>query len=296
MAWLIRVSVRSNWKGVEHMKNSLRILLKSNRFMGGFILLIIVLLAMWIYPMINTNDPFEMVAMKFAEPSKELPLGTDNFGRDMRLLLAYGARTSLYVGLVAGLVATAIGLTLGLIAGYVGGMTDNIISALANMFTVIPSFILLILISVSIKTRSSTLTALIIGFTAWPWTTRSVRAQTTSLRNRDHVNIAKISGYSTARIILTEILPYIASYVVMAFVLQVASGILAEAQISMLGLGPYNTVSLGIIMDWALRFSAMLAGAWWAFIPPTIIIGSVTFALFLMNSGMDEIFNPKIRS
>lgn len=249
-----------------------------------------------IYPLINRNDPLEMIALAYQPPDSKLLLGSDNFGRDLFLELIYGIRTSLQVGLIAGVFATVIGLVIGLASGYIGGMIDNLLTAITNIFIVIPSFVILILISVSIDSRSSFVTAVIIGITSWPWTARAVRAQTSSLRNRDHVNIAKISGYSTPRIIISEILPYIASYVVMAFVLQTASGILSEASISMLGLGPYNTISLGIIMNWALVFEAPVAGAWWAFIPAAISIAIITFSLYMMNTGMDEIFNPKIRS
>jgi peptide/nickel transport system permease protein len=278
------------------MKNSIGILLRSSKFLIGATALTSLLLLVIIYPMINKNDPFEMIAMHLQPPGNGLILGSDNFGRDLFLELMYGIRTSLMVGLLAGLVATTIGLTIGLCAGYIGGLVDNLLTTLTNMFIVIPSFIILILVSVSINSRSAVITALIIGFTSWPWTARAVRAQTTSLRNRDHVNIAKISGHSTPRIIIFEILPYIASYVVMAFVLQTASGILQEASISMLGLGPYNTISLGIMMNWALTFEAPVHGAWWAFIPAAISIAITTFSLYMMNSGMDEIFNPKIRS
>jgi len=278
------------------MRDTFKILFKSSRFITGLIIFVTILALIFIYPIINTNDPLEMQGMSFDPPSEQFILGTDNFGRDMFLELMYGTRTSLYVGLIAGLIATAIGLTLGLFAGYIGGMTDNVITTITNMFIVIPSFIILILVSVSINSRSSTITALIIGFTSWPWTARAVRAQTVSLRNRDHVSIAKISGYNTFQIILYDILPYAASYVVMAFILQIASGILSEASISMLGLGPYNTVSLGTMMNWALMFEAPAAGAWWAFIPTAIVIALITFSLYMMNSGMDEIFNPKIRS
>ncbi|MCM3782562.1 ABC transporter permease [Neobacillus mesonae] len=278
------------------MNTSIRILLKSPKFMIGACTLFAMLALVVIYPLINTNDPLEMIALAYQPPDGELLLGSDNFGRDLFLELIYGIRTSLLVGLIAGVFATFIGLVIGLLSGYVGGMLDNLLTSLTNIFIVIPSFIILILISVSIDSRSSIITALIIGMTSWPWTARAVRAQTTSLRNRDHVNIAKISGYSTPRIILSEILPYIASYVVMAFVLQTASGILSEASISMLGLGPYNTISLGIIMNWALVFEAPISGAWWAFIPAALSIALITFSLYLMNTGMDEIFNPKIRS
>jgi len=246
--------------------------------------------------MVNKNDPFEMMGMSYERPSKEYPLGTDNFGRDVLLELSYGARSSLYVGLIAGIVAISIGLAIGLFAGYMGGTVDNILTTVNNMFIVIPSFVILILISISLNNRSSTMVGLIIGFTAWPWTARAVRAQTSSLRLRDHVNIARISGYGVLRIILLEILPYIASYVFMACILQTANGILAEASISMLGLGPFNTISLGTMLNWAIMFEAMGAGAWWAFIPPAGLIACFTFSLFMMNNGMDEIFNPKIRS
>lgn len=278
------------------MNQSFRILVKSPKFMVGAIMFLLMIGVVTIYPLINRNDPLEMIAMAFQPPDSELLLGSDNFGRDLFLELIYGIRTSIQVGLIAGVFATAIGLVVGLASGYIGGMVDNLLTALTNIFIVIPSFIILILISVSIDSRSSLVTAIIIGITSWPWTARAVRAQTTSLRNRDHVHIAKISGHSTPRIIVFEILPYIASYVVMAFVLQTASGILSEASISMLGLGPYNTISLGIIMNWALVFEAPVAGAWWAFIPAAISIAFITFSLYLMNTGMDEIFNPKIRS
>jgi ABC-type dipeptide/oligopeptide/nickel transport system permease subunit len=147
------------------------------------------------------------------------------------------------IGFIAGIIATFIGLTLGLLAGFVGGVADDIIMFITNIFTVIPSFVLLILISYSIRQdlRGATTVAIVIGATSWVWTTRSVRSQVISLRNRDHVNLSKLSGHSLVRIILTDILPYIASYVVMALILQISSGILAEAQLSMIGLGPKTT-------------------------------------------------------
>ncbi|MEK5644983.1 ABC transporter permease [Paenibacillus rhizosphaerae] len=278
------------------MKNSLNILIKSPKFMLGAGIFIVMLALVLIFPMINKKDPLEMIALAFQPPSSQLWLGSDNFGRDLFLELMYGIQTSIRVGLIAGVFATVIGLIIGLASGYIGGIVDNLLTSITNIFIVIPSFIILILISVSINSRSSLVTAIIIGITSWPWTARAVRAQTSSLRNRDHVHIAKISGHSTPRIIVFEILPYIASYVVMAFVLQTASGILSEASISMLGLGPYNTISLGIIMNWALVFEAPVAGAWWAFIPAALSIALITFSLYMMNTGMDEIFNPKIRS
>ena len=230
---------------------------------------------------------------------KTLPLGTDNFGRDVLKELISAAGTSLLIGLLAGAVATMVGLSLGLLSGYMGGVVDDIIMFITNIFTVIPGFVLLILISYSIgqEQRGATVVALVIGLTSWTWTTRSVRSQVISLRNRDHVNLSKLSGHSLLRIILTDILPYIASYVVMAFILQVSSGILAEAQLSLLGLGPRTTEvpTLGLMMNWAMLYSAHTNGSWWAYFPVILTITLISFSLNLMNTGLDQVFNPTLR-
>ncbi len=230
---------------------------------------------------------------------KSLPLGTDNFGRDTLKELVAACGTSIKIGLIAGAVATIIGLLLGLLAGYLGGLADDIVMFFTNIFTVIPSFVLLILINYSINQdqRGATTVALVIGLTSWVWTTRSVRSQVISLRNRDHVNLSRLSGHSLPRIILTDILPYIASYVMMAFILQVSSGILAEAQLSLLGLGPKTTEvpTLGLMMNWAMLYSAHLNGSWWAYFPVILVIALISFSLNLMNTGLDQVFNPTLR-
>ncbi len=245
---------------------------------------------------IGKND---YVNLKEIANVKVLPLGTDNFGRDVLKELVSACGTSILIGLIAGAVATLIGLTFGLLAGYLGGIYDDIIMFVTNVFTVIPGFILLILISYSIgqDQRGATVVALVIGLTSWTWTARSVRSQVISLRNRDHVNLSKLSGHSLLRIILTDILPYIASYVVMAFILQVSSGILSEAQLSLLGLGPKTTEvpTLGLMMNWAMLYSAHTNGTWWAYFPVIVTITLISFSLNLMNTGLDQVFNPTLR-
>jgi peptide/nickel transport system permease protein len=228
-----------------------------------------------------------------------LPLGTDNFGRDMLTELVSATGTSLKIGFVAGIIATLIGLTLGLLSGYIGGMVDDVIMFITNLFTVIPSFVMLILISYSIgqESRGATTVAVVIGFTSWVWTTRAVRAQVISLRNRDHVNLSKLSGHSIVHIIVMDILPYIASYVVMALILQISSGILSEAGLSIIGLGPKTTEvpTLGLMMNWAMIYSAHIMGKWWAYFPVIVTIALVSFSLNLMNTGLDQVFNPALR-
>ena len=228
-----------------------------------------------------------------------LPLGTDNFGRDVLTELVSATRVSLQIGFVAGLIATLIGLTLGLLAGYVGGFVDDIIMFITNLFIVIPPFVLLILISFSIgqEQRGAFTIAVVIGLTSWVWTARAVRSQVISLRNRDHVNLSKLSGHSIVHIILSDILPYIMSYVIMALILQISSGILAEAGLSILGLGPRTTEvpTLGLMMNWAMIYQAHILGNWWAYMPVLVTIALITFSMNLMNTGMDQVFNPALR-
>jgi peptide/nickel transport system permease protein len=228
-----------------------------------------------------------------------LPLGTDNFGRDVLTELVRATGVSLQIGLVAGIIATLIGLTLGLLGGYIGGFVDDIIMFITNLFTVIPGFVLLILLSFSIgqEKRGAVLIAVVIGFTSWVWTARAVRSQVVSLRNRDHVNLSKLSGHSIVHIIATDILPYIASYVVMAFILQISSGILSEAGLSILGLGPRTTdvPTLGLMMNWAMIYQAEILGKWWAYFPILVTIALITFSMNLMNTGLDQVFNPALR-
>ncbi len=175
-------------------------------------------------------DVSTRVGLAYVAPSSSHWLGTDHMGLDMVSLLIAGLRSSLYVGFLAGTVATTVGTLIGLYGGYRGGLIDDALTAATNLFLVIPSLIVLILLSASIENgRSLTLIALIIGGTTWTWSARAVRAQAASLRNRDHVALARINGYGTFGIVLFHIMPYLLSYIFMVFILQMATGILAEA-------------------------------------------------------------------
>jgi peptide/nickel transport system permease protein len=228
-----------------------------------------------------------------------LLLGTDNFGRDVTAELVSATGTSLLIGIVAGLIATTIGLVLGLAAGYMGGVVDDVIMFFTNLLTVIPTIVILILISYSIgqEKRGPVIIAVVIGFTAWVWTARAVRAQVFSLRDRDHVSLSKLSGHPVWLIIFTDIFPYIASYVIMALILQISTAILYEASLSILGLGPKTTDSatLGLMMNWGFYYMAPSLGKWWAYMPVIVVIALVSFSLNLMNTGLDQVYNPALR-
>jgi peptide/nickel transport system permease protein len=275
--------------------DTVRLLVRSNRFVFGLVLFAVVLAFALTGPLLTGVGPFQRVGGLYNSPSRGVWLGTDNFGRDVLTQLMYGTRTSLWTGLIAGLVATLIGVGIGTLAGYWPGAVEEALMGLTNVLITIPPIVVLILLSVAIDARSATIMGVIIGVTAWPWTARAVRAQTSSLRTREHVDIARISGVGHVEMMLVEILPYMFSYIFMAFILQLTGGILAEATLSMLGLGPYQTVSLGTMLHWSLLWESVRVGAWWAFVPPTVFLSITSFALMLMNAGMDELFNPTLR-
>ena len=277
------------------MGEVLTLVFRSRRFIIGAVLFFSVLAFGVIGPRVASRDPFQMAGGLFDPPSEKSILGTDNLGRDVFTQLMYGTGTSLLIGFVAGVVATTIGVTIGTVAGFKGGFIDELLMGVTNILITIPSIVVLILLSVAVKGRSATTMGVIIGVTAWPWTARAVRAQTSSLKTREHVDLARISGYTTAELIVKEIMPYMFSYIFMAFILQFSGGITNEATLSMLGLGPYQTVSLGVMLHWALLWESVRTGAWWAFIPPVLFLAVTSFSLMLINAGMDEVYNPRLR-
>jgi peptide/nickel transport system permease protein len=228
-------------------------------------------------------------------PSAQAWLGTDDLGHDIFTSLMSGTRTSLIIGLVSGAVATFLGVAIGLFAGYHGGALEEALMGVTNVALAIPSIVVLILLSVALDFRSVFAMAIVIAVTSWPWTARAVRAQASSVRTREHLDVARLSGAGTWQILLWDVLPYLMSYICMAFVLQVSSAILAEAGLSLLGLGPSDGVSLGIMLNWALVGESLRTGAWWAFVPPTLLLTLVAFSLLMLQSSLDEVFNPRLR-
>ncbi len=273
----------------------LKNLLKSPMFVIGASLFLLTLLVALLGPLFY-KITIDRIGDSYGQPVAKFVLGMDHLGRDYVSLLLSGLRSSLFVGFLAGVIATTIGTLIGIYGGFRGGIVDDILNMVTNLFVVIPSFVVLILISASFSEgRSLTLIGVIIGMTTWTWSARAVRAQSAALKSKDHISLAKLNGDNTLRVLLVHILPYIFSYVFMVFILQVSSGILSEAAISMIGLGPVDTVSLGTILNDAKNNGALGDGIWWAFIPATIVITLIVFALYLINTSMEGVFNPRLR-
>lgn len=264
-------------------------------------MIIAIALLAFVGPLFYPYPPDLKVGSLYDAPSAQQILGTENFGYDVLAVLMASTRNSLINGLLAGTLATLIGVLIGVIAGYVGGWLEEALMGVTNVVLAIPSIVILILISMSLQSTDIQFLkgiaglALVIGITAWPWTARAVRAQASSVATREHIDVAKLSGARTPGIMVFDVLPYLASYIVMAWILQMASAILAESTLSMLGLGPSGTNSLGMELHWALAFQAVAVGAWWAFLPPTIMLTLISFSLLLLQSSLDEVFNPRLR-
>lgn len=274
----------------------LRAAMSSGRFATSVAVVVLVVLFAVLGPVLVGRDPNAVVGMMNSSPAQHLPLGTDNFGRDEMTLLMYGTRNSLEIGAVAGLVAVVLGVLVGTLAGFYGGVVEEALMGVTNVLITIPAIVVLILLSIALGSRSALTMGLIIGVTSWPWTARAVAAQTSSLRTREHIDIARLSGSSGLGIILRDVIPYLLSYLGMAFTLQLASAVLTEAALSLLGLGPTGTISLGILLQWSLLWEAVRQGVWWTFIPPTFFLAIVSFGLLLLNSSLDELYNPRLQT
>jgi len=268
------------------------------RFWVAASLVIFTLLVGLVGPLIVHTDPNAVIGGLYDPPSfdsVDMWLGTDNEGQSVLANLVNGVRTSLMVGLIAGGIATSIGLVVGLVSGFQGGWMEGVLMGVTNITLAIPAIIVVILLAVSLNGSTSLTLALVIGATSWPWTARAVQAQSTSIRNREHIDVARLSGARWGSILARDVLPYLLSYVAMAFVLQVSAAIVTEAALSMLGLGPSGAVSLGIMLYWALAWGSVRTGALWAFLPPTLMLTLIAFSLLLLQSSLDEVFNPRLR-
>lgn len=270
--------------------------LRNTKLLIGLAIMLFFIALAVLGPLLVHNDPLAYVNPRGATPpSAQYWFGTTFFGQDVFAQFVLGLRATFLVGLLGGGLGTVIGLLVGFTAGYRGGLIDEALNALTNIVLVIPTLAVLLVIAAYLQVRSVFTESLFIALTAWPWVARAVRAQTFSLRTRDFVDLAKMSGRKPFTIIFTEIAPNMMSYLVMAFILQFGGAILNAATLDFIGLGPTNTLSLGMMMQYAVLWGALLLGTWWWFIPPGLGITAIVGALYVMNVGLDEVFNPKLR-
>jgi peptide/nickel transport system permease protein len=230
--------------------------------------------------------------------------GTTIFGEDVFAQVTNGLRASFFEGLLGGGLAALIAMVIGFWAGYRGGWWDEVLSMLTNVILVIPTLALLLVLVAYLQStpifgfqaRGVFFESIFIGLTSWPWAARAIRAQTFSLRSRDFVDLAKLSGRRGLRIVVEEVVPNMSSYLFLTFILLFGGAILIAASLDFIGLGPVNGFSLGLVLYNSVTYGAALQlGIWWWFFPPGLLITALVGALYVMNVGLDEIFNPKLR-
>ena len=246
-------------------------------------------------PWLTDATPFEFGYPLGEPPSKEHWLGTTSPGQDVYAQFVYGLRSSFIVGALAAAVAAVLGMAIGFVSGYLGGVVDEVLSMLTNIVLVIPTLAVLIIVSAYLSVGSLFSEAMLIGLTSWPWAARAIRAQTFSLGSRDFVSLARLSGQGTIKVIVREIAPNMSSYLFLTFILLFGGSVLTAATLDFLGLGPSQVMSLGLMMNNAVSNAALQLGMWWWFIPPGVGITAIVGGLYVMNVGLDEVFNPRLR-
>jgi peptide/nickel transport system permease protein len=270
--------------------------LRSKKILAGLAIIGVFVLAAIFGPILDHTDPSALSSDVLQRPSAAHWLGTTATGQDVLAQVLAGSRVSLYVGFASAALATIIGMVVGVAAGYISGITDEILSVFTNIFLVIPTLPLVIVISGFLPDRGSLSVTLVIAVTGWAWGARVQRAQTLSIRRRDYVTAAKATGEGIVRILLWEILPNEMAIVVAGFLFTVIFAILTQAGLAFLGLSSVSQWSWGTMLYWAQNGQALQVGAWWWFVPPGLAIALVGTGLALVNFGIDEFVNPRLRT
>lgn len=229
-------------------------------------------------------------------PSPAHWLGTTHIGEDVLSQVIHGTRGIIVVGFLAAAIATVIAITVGVIAGYLTGWKSESLSALTNVFLVIPGIPLIIVVASIFEDPPLWVIATVLGLIGWAWGARVLRAQTMSLRNRDFILAARANGEPLRRIILVEMLPNLLALIAASFVGTVTAAILGLTTLSYIGVIPVTTYNWGTILNWASAQGAFQQNQWWWYLPPGLCIAIIGVALSLINFGIDEYVNPRLRS
>jgi peptide/nickel transport system permease protein len=272
----------------------MKALLKNKRALVGLGILGFFALVALIGPFL-VGDPSAMVARPLSPPSWEHWLGTTGQGQDVFAQTIAGARTSLVIGFTVGFAQVAIGALVGTTAGYAGGVVDDILTMLVNVFLIMPGLPLMVIVAAYLPTGSLTI-ALILIATGWAWSARVIRSQAMTLRERDFVLAARLAGENPLRIVVFEIVPNMTSLLTSACIGATIYAIGAEVALEFLGLGDVSAVTWGTNLYWASNDSALLTGAWWTFVPTGACVALLGTALALVNSAIDEIGNPRLKT
>jgi peptide/nickel transport system permease protein len=264
----------------------------------GAVLLGLFILAAIIGPLVEPYNPaFQSPnpALSMNGPSAAHLLGTTQSGQDVLSQLLTGIRLTLELAFFVGVIATALSVIVGVTSAFLGGVWDEALSLLSNVFLVIPALPLLVILLGYLQNKGQAPTIIVLSGLGWPWGARVIRAQTLAIRNRDFVAAARETGERTWRILAFEIVPNEVSLIAASFVNTVLYAIGASVALAFIGLTDLNSWSLGTMLYWAESQDALQLGAWWWFVPPGLAVALMGTGLVLLNSGIDELGNPRLR-
>lgn len=282
------------------------ILLRQNkRFWSSLTVVVAVVLLAVIGPFLTPYRPIDVITPRLPPLSPGHPFGTDNLGYDVFSSTVHGLRISLMVGLIAAIVATGIGTLLGLVAGYKGGLIDSVIDGAANLLLTLPTIFVMIIVGAfylqAVAGRSPyqelvniMFLGSIIGVLSWHWTARAVRSQVLAIKVSEYVIVSKLSGNPDRRIIMRDILPNLASYILLVFVIQLANGLATAVTLEFLGIKASDWSLFARVNQW-LQMGVLWAGVWWAWFIPGVTIVALIASLYLIVLSLDEVFNPRLR-
>jgi len=269
--------------------------------LGLVILIIMVLAGVLNGPLIALirhhigTDPMALSADHWVLPGSKHLLGTDSYGRDVLAMVLQGLATSLKIGAIAGVLSTAIAIVIAFAAAYRGGILDAILSTVTDFFLVIPTLPLLIAYSGFAKNVSLLQIGLILAVFSWPGAARQIRTQVLSLRSRPYVDLAKVTKLNAAEIIFNELAPNMLAYLALGLAYAAVAAMFALLGLEIIGLGPSGVIDLGFILNLATTSGALSLGAWGIFVAPIAAASLIFFALTLINIGLEEVYNPRLR-
>jgi peptide/nickel transport system permease protein len=274
----------------------LRLLGKEPLLTAGIGLLLLIALFALLGPFVVNVDWAQIgAAMPRQRPSSQYLLGTDVQGRDILAALVVATPQTLKIGFFAGVMGLGLGTTLGLLAGYFRGWTDTVIRTIADVMMTIPGIAVLVLVATNVRSMTVALMAVIVAGLAWMYPTRTIRAQTLSMRERPYVDIARLNGVGGMQLVFTEIFPNLLPYIAASFVTAVSSAMLATIGLEALGLGPQNELTLGMMIFWAQYYGAILRNLWWWWVPPVAMMALIFIGLLMTSTGMDRLVNRRLR-
>ena len=245
--------------------------------------------------LVNPQDAIVGAVTPSQAPSAQHLLGTDSQGRDVVTMLILGTPQTLKIGLIAGFVGVTIGIVCGLVAGYFGGPIDAVIRVLSDSLMTVPGIAILLVIAINVGHMTVELMGLTVAALSWMYPTRQIRAQVLSIREAPYIAVARANGASEVEVVFREIMPNLTPYIAASFVAAVSAAMLASVGLEALGLGANDVHTLGTMIYWSQKYSAVLRGQWWWFGPPIAMIATIFIGLFFISAGIDRFANPRLR-